>query len=67
MDEAQLSQGHKPLRGDSLLFTNKFPEGLGITLMVLVLLGWSYYYSDSHYTHKKIVHLIPRLRFRQLS
>ena len=36
MDEAQLSQGHKPLRGDSLLFTNKFPEGLGITL----------YYSD---------------------
>ena len=36
MDEAQLSQGHKPLRADSLLFTNKFPEGLGITL----------YYSD---------------------
>ena len=36
MDEAQLSQGHKPLRANSLLFTNKFPEGLGITL----------YYSD---------------------
>ena len=55
MHWVQLSQRYRA----TLLFTTKSPErlSLNITLMLLVLVRWSQYYSDSHCT-KKVFHLI---------